>query len=59
MSVKRAHKTLSILEKLKVIEDSKKGLTGKQLAKKYGVGEATICDIKKQSGRFKRWVNHM
>ena len=46
-STKRAHKTLSLEEKLKVLDDigSK---TYCQLAEEYGVGRSTISDIKRK-----------
>lgn len=46
--VKRAHKTLSILDKIKLIEEIEKGVSGKLLADKYGVGTSTISDIKNE-----------
>lgn len=53
-SVKRSHKTLSIFDKIKIVEDINKGLSGRVLAQKYGVGTSTISDIKKKSEKFKK-----
>lgn len=47
MAKKRAHKTLSLGDKLKIIEALNRGQSGKILAEKFGVGASTICDIKK------------
>lgn len=53
-SVKRSHKTLSILDKIKIVDSLNKGISGSALAKKYDVGTSTISDIKKNSERLKR-----
>lgn len=50
---KRQHKTLSLKEKSDIIDDLKRGVTGKSLALKYGVGASTISDIRKKSDKIK------
>ncbi|UYV63549.1 hypothetical protein LAZ67_2004631 [Cordylochernes scorpioides] len=47
MSSKRKHVVLSFTDKLK-IDQWKNGASGSSLAQKYGVGNATIPDIKKE-----------
>lgn len=54
MAKKRAHKTLSLADKLKIIEEVNRGQSGKILAKKFGVGASTICGIKKNAENIKR-----
>ena len=46
--IKRKHKTLSIKEKLEIIEKLEKGKSGTSLAFEYGVGKATISNFKRQ-----------
>lgn len=46
MASKRKRVVLSLADKLKIIEQLDKGVTGKKLSEIYGVGQATICDIK-------------
>ncbi|KAJ8935412.1 hypothetical protein NQ314_012831 [Rhamnusium bicolor] len=53
---KRAHNTLSLKEKSTIIDELKKGITGKALAFKYGVGTSTISDIKKNADKIKGFV---
>ncbi|KAJ8938610.1 hypothetical protein NQ314_011418 [Rhamnusium bicolor] len=53
---KRAHNILSLKEKSTIIGDLKKGITGKALAFKYGVGTSTINDIKKNADKIKGFV---
>ncbi|XP_054281171.1 jerky protein homolog-like [Macrosteles quadrilineatus] len=49
MSSKRKRVVLSVSDKLKILEQLKKGASGSSLAREYGVGNATISDIKKKS----------
>ncbi len=52
MSEKRAHKTLSLDEKLQIFE--KLGShTHRQLSEEYGVGVSTIADIKKKGSKLR------
>ncbi|KAJ8967551.1 hypothetical protein NQ314_002866 [Rhamnusium bicolor] len=53
---KRAHNTLSLKEKSTIIDELKKGITGKALAFKYGVRTSTISDIKKNADKIKGFV---
>ncbi|CAB3232818.1 unnamed protein product [Arctia plantaginis] len=46
MASKRKRVVLSLADKLKIIEQLDKGVTGKKLSEIYGVGQATISDIK-------------
>ncbi|KAG5898351.1 hypothetical protein JTB14_034332 [Gonioctena quinquepunctata] len=46
MASKRKRVVLSLADKLKIIEQLDKGVTGKKLSEIYGVGKATISDIK-------------
>ncbi|KAJ8971435.1 hypothetical protein NQ314_000691, partial [Rhamnusium bicolor] len=43
-------------EKSTIIDELKKGITGKALAFKYGVGTSTISDIKKNADKIKGFV---
>ncbi|KAJ8954628.1 hypothetical protein NQ314_007066 [Rhamnusium bicolor] len=51
--IKRNHKTLSLKEKSAIIDELKRGVSGKSLALKYGVGTSTISDIKKNLIKLK------
>ncbi|KAJ8972209.1 hypothetical protein NQ314_000289 [Rhamnusium bicolor] len=51
--IKRNHKTLSLKEKSAIIDELKRGISGKSLALKYGVGTSTISDIKIKSDKIK------
>lgn len=55
---KRAHKTLSLLDKIRVLDGLKNGKSGKDLANQFGVGRATISDIKKKSNEIRRFVRN-
>lgn len=55
---KRAHKTLSLLDKIKILDGLKQGKSGKDLANQFGVGRATISDIKKKRNELKRFVRY-
>ncbi|KFD50662.1 hypothetical protein M513_08469 [Trichuris suis] len=48
-SMKRKRVVLTLKEKREIIEALRKGVLGRSLAEKYGVGASTICDIKKKS----------
>lgn len=54
MAPKRKHVTLSIKEKVDILNKLKNGITGKELAEKYGIGTSTISDIKKKSGKIEK-----
>ncbi|XP_053960592.1 jerky protein homolog-like [Anastrepha ludens] len=58
MAKKRAHKTLSLADKLKIIEEVNRGQSGKVLAKKFGEGASTICDIKRNTENIKRFAEN-
>lgn len=47
MASKRKRVVLSLADKIQIIKQLDKGVTGKVLAEKYGLGQATISDIKK------------
>lgn len=47
---------LSLADKPKIIEQSDKGVTGKQLAEMYGVGQA-ISDIKRSTPTLLNFVS--
>ncbi|KFD61572.1 hypothetical protein M514_08469 [Trichuris suis] len=47
--MKRKRVVLTLKEKREIIEALRKGVLGRSLAEKYGVGASTICDIKKKS----------
>lgn len=57
MASKRKRVVLSLADKLKILEQSDKGVTGKQLAEMYGVGQATISDIKKNKATLLNFVS--
>ena len=52
MSKKRAHKTLSLEEKLTILEELS-SKTHRQLAEKYGVGVSTVADIRKKGDQLR------
>ncbi|XP_023214516.1 jerky protein homolog-like [Centruroides sculpturatus] len=49
MATKRKRIVLSVFDKIKIINQLKNGARGSSLAREYGVGNATISDIKKNS----------
>lgn len=51
---KRAHKCLNLLDKIRILDEIKTGKSGKQISLKYGIGAATVSDIKRNSKRFKK-----
>lgn len=53
LQCKRKHKTLSLVDKNKILKRLEKGETLVSLAKEYGVGRATIHDIRKNSDKIK------
>lgn len=57
MASKRKRVVLSLADKLNIIEQSDKGVTGKQLAEKYGVGQSTISDIRKSKPTLLNFVS--
>ena len=54
--VKRKHKTLSIKDKLDIIDKLEKGYSGTSLASEYGVGKATISDFKRQKEQLREYA---
>lgn len=52
---KRKHVTLSIEQKAAILDKLKRNVSGKQLAREYGVGTSTISDIKKNSCKIERY----
>lgn len=56
MSSKRKHVTLSLKEKIDVINSLKAGSTVSGLSEKYKVGKSTICDIKKNKAKILSYV---
>lgn len=61
LAKKRAHKTLTLHEKVKILDALRKGKSGKELAFQYGVGASTICDIRRKSEIIGKYVasNHI
>ena len=57
MASKRKRVVLSLADKLKIIEQLDKGVTGKKLSEIYGVGQATICDIKNRKSTLLNFVS--
>ncbi|XP_050536842.1 jerky protein homolog-like [Daktulosphaira vitifoliae] len=57
MASKRKRVVLSLADKLKIIEQLDKGVTGKKLSEIYGVGQATICDIKNSKSTLLNFVS--
>ncbi|XP_023237333.1 jerky protein homolog-like, partial [Centruroides sculpturatus] len=57
MASKRKRVVLSVSDKLKIIDQLKCGASGSSLARKYGVGNATISDIKKNSNAIKKFAS--
>nr|CAH7717065.1 unnamed protein product [Callosobruchus chinensis] len=57
MASKRKRVVLSLADKLKIIEQLDKGVTGKKLSEIYGVGQATICDIKNSKSTLSNFVS--
>ncbi|KFD50313.1 hypothetical protein M513_08813 [Trichuris suis] len=47
--MKRKRVVLTLKDKREIIETLRKGVPGRSLAEKCGVGASTICDIKKKS----------
>lgn len=52
MSAKRKRVVLSLKDKVEIINQLKKGVAGKVLADRFGVGAATITDIKNNSEKI-------
>ncbi|UYV76717.1 hypothetical protein LAZ67_14001865 [Cordylochernes scorpioides] len=48
---------LSFTDKLKIVDLLKNGASGSSLARKYGVGNATISDIKKNSDAITNYAS--
>ncbi|KAG5894295.1 hypothetical protein JTB14_007439 [Gonioctena quinquepunctata] len=57
MASKRKRVVLSLADKLKIIEQLDKGVTGKKLSEIYGVGKATISDIKNSKSTLLNFVS--
>lgn len=55
LPVKRKHKTLSLVDKNKILKRLERGETLVSLAKEFGVGRATIHDIRKNSEKIKNF----
>lgn len=53
LAVKRKHKTLSLVDKNEILNRLERGETIVSLSKTYGVGRATIHDIRKNSEKIK------
>jgi transposase len=51
--IKRKHVTLTISNKLKVIEKLENGVPGKKIAEEFGISQQTVSDIKKQKESIK------
>lgn len=59
MSTKRKRVALSIAEKLKILEELDRGVSGASLARQYNVGTSTISDIKKQRQTIKDYASKL
>lgn len=57
MATKRKRVVLSVSDKLKIIDQLKNGASGSRLAREYGVGNATILDIKKNSDAITKFAS--
>ncbi|CAB3224322.1 unnamed protein product [Arctia plantaginis] len=57
MASKRKRVVLSLADKLKIIEQLDKGVTGKKLSEIYGVGQSTISDIKNSKSTLLNFVS--
>ncbi|UYV69384.1 hypothetical protein LAZ67_6003391 [Cordylochernes scorpioides] len=57
MSSKPKRVVLSFTAKLKIVDQFKNSASGSSLARKYGVGNATISDIKKNSDDIKNYAS--
>uniref|UniRef100_A0A1B6LJJ7 HTH CENPB-type domain-containing protein n=1 Tax=Graphocephala atropunctata TaxID=36148 RepID=A0A1B6LJJ7_9HEMI len=57
MSSKRKRVVLSLADKIKIIEQLDKGVSGKHLADVYKVGTSTISDIKKNKSSIVNFVS--
>lgn len=57
MASKRKRIVLSVSDKLKIIDQLKNGASGSSLAREYGVGQATISDIKKNSDAITKFAS--
>jgi transposase len=54
--IKRKHVTLTISNKLKVIEKLENGVSGKKIAAEFGISQQTVSDIKKQKESIKSFA---
>ena len=54
--VKRKHKTISLKDKLEILNKLEKGSSGTSLAIEYGVGKATISDFKRQKEQIRAYA---
>lgn len=52
MASKRKRGVLLLADKLNILQKSDKGITGKQLAKMYGVELSTIFDIERSKPKI-------
>lgn len=55
----RKHKTLTLIEKMEVLEKLDSGWSCGDVAKAYGVGRSTIFDIRKKREKIEKYVNTM
>ena len=56
---KRKHVTLSIVEKLTVLEKIAGGASLANIAKEYGIGKSTVSDIKKNEEKLMKFASGM
>lgn len=59
MSTKRKRVVLTIEDKLNILEQLERGVSGAILSRQYGVGTSTISDIKKQSQAIKDYASKL
>ena len=55
-SVKCKHVNLSVVKKLELIKDIKKGATVKSVLEKYGVKRQTVLDIRKNKEKLEKFA---
>lgn len=56
IGIKRKHVTLTINNKLRVIEQLENGVPGKKIAEEFGISQQTVSDIKKQKESIKSFA---
>lgn len=57
-STKRKHNTISIQDKVEVLEKLDRGVPVRQLCEMYGIGKTTVVDIKKQREKILKFYTN-